>query len=110
MKKILIVWMTFWQQVSQFVFNVSNLLFPQVSTIQTQTSSGNVESLQLQLDRLCATHFLTLLHPSLGFDPYFGKVWARSTDQFTKFLVTRLVMKRLKFVDKLCPVDRFHKK
>jgi len=24
------------------------------------------------LDRLSATYFLTLLHPSLGFDPYFG--------------------------------------
>jgi len=28
---------------------------------QTQTSSGNVENLQLRLDRLFATHFLTLL-------------------------------------------------
>jgi len=33
------------------------------------------------LDRLCATHFLTLLHPSLGFDSYFGNHWARSTNQ-----------------------------
>jgi len=29
------------------------------------------------LDRLCATTFLTLLHPSLGFYPYFGNHWAR---------------------------------
>ena len=27
----------FWQQVAKFVFNVSNLLFSQVSTLQTDT-------------------------------------------------------------------------
>ena len=32
-------------------------------------------------DRLYATHFLTLHHPSIGFDPYFGNHWARSTYQ-----------------------------
>jgi len=31
--------------------------------------------------RLCATHILNLLHPSLDFDPYFGSHWARSTNQ-----------------------------
>jgi len=33
------------------------------------------------LDRLCTTRFLTLLHPSLGYDPYFGNYGARSTYQ-----------------------------
>jgi len=33
------------------------------------------------LDRLCATHFLTLLHTPLGVDPYFWNHWARSTNQ-----------------------------
>jgi len=32
-------------------------------------------------DRLCATNCLTFLHPSLGFDPYFGNHWTRSTYQ-----------------------------
>ena len=33
------------------------------------------------LDHLCATHFLTLLYPSLCFDPHFGNHWAKSTYQ-----------------------------
>jgi len=33
------------------------------------------------LDRLCTTRFLTLLHPSLGYDPYFGNYGATSTYQ-----------------------------
>ena len=32
-------------------------------------------------DRLYATHFLTLLHPCLTFDPYFGNHWTRSTNR-----------------------------
>ena len=68
----------FWRQVAKFVFNVSILLFFQVS----ETSSGNVENLQSGLNRLCATHFLTLLQQtSLGFDPYIGNHGARSTNQ-----------------------------
>jgi len=31
------------------------------------------------LDRLGMAHFLTLCHCYLGFDPYFGSQWARST-------------------------------
>jgi len=46
-----------------------------------QTSSGNVENLQLRLDSLCMTHFLTLLHHTVGFDPYFDNHWTRSTNQ-----------------------------
>jgi len=48
---------------------------------QTQTSSGNVENLQLRFGSPLRDPFLTLLHSSLGFDPYFGNHWARSTDQ-----------------------------
>jgi len=33
------------------------------------------------LDRLSAAHLLTLLHPCLGFDPYFGNHWATSTNK-----------------------------
>jgi len=77
----------FRQQVAKFVSNVSNLLFSQVAYLrnrQTQASSGNVEKYIAGLDRLCATTFLTLLHPSLGFDPYFGNHWAsKYTTVFT---------------------------
>jgi len=31
------------------------------------------------LDRLGMAHFLTLRHCYVGFDPYFGSHWARST-------------------------------
>ena len=39
---------------------------------QTQTSSGNVENLKLRFGSPLCDHFLTLLHPSLDFGPYFG--------------------------------------
>jgi len=72
----------YWQQVANFVFNVSNLLFSQVLTQQTQTSSGNVENIYSPgLDRLCTIIFLTLRRPCLGFDPYFVNHWVRSTKQ-----------------------------
>jgi len=64
----------FWQQVAKFVSNVSNLLFSQVNYV-TDRQRQAVVTLKIynsRLDRLCATHFLTLLHPYLGFDPYFG--------------------------------------
>jgi len=69
----------FWHQVARFVSNGSSLLFkyyatdrPAVATLKIYISG---------FDRLCATHFLTLLHPSLGFDPYIGDHWAISTYQ-----------------------------
>jgi len=71
----------YWQQVANFVFNVSNLLFSQVLTQQTQTSSGNVENMQLRFGSPRHDHFLTLRRPCLGFDPYFVNHWVRSTKQ-----------------------------
>ena len=82
MKKILIVWIIFLQQVAKSVFNVSNLfLLKYLPYKQTLASSGDVENLQLRFGSPLRDPFLTLLHPSLGFDPYFGNQWARSTNQ-----------------------------
>jgi len=61
----------FLRQVAKFVSNVSRHR-QAVVTLKIYIAG---------LDRLCATHFLTLLHPSLGFDPYFGNNWVRSTNQ-----------------------------
>jgi len=54
----------FCQEVAKLVFNVSNLLFSQVSMLQTDKQSYNVENLQLRFGSLCATHVLT---PLIGF-------------------------------------------
>ena len=72
----------FWQQVANFVFNVSNVLF--LSIYATDSNGEAVVTLKIynpRLDRLCATNFLTLLHPYVGIDLYFGNHWARSTYQ-----------------------------
>jgi len=72
----------FRQQVAMFVVNVSNPLFSQVSMLQTdtkkQTSSGNVQNLQLLFGSPLRDPFFD---PSLSFDPYFGNHRARSTYQ-----------------------------
>jgi len=50
----------------------SNPLFSQVITLQIKKQA--VATLKIYnpgLDRLSATHFLTLRYPYLGFDPYF---------------------------------------
>ena len=68
----------FWHQVARFVFKVYSFLK------YYATDGLAVATLKIYnsgLDRLYATHFLTLLHPSLGFDPYFGNHWAISTYQ-----------------------------
>jgi len=52
--------------------------------IQTEKSSVNVENAvntQTGFGSPLRDSFLTLLHPSLGVDPYFGNHWARSTNQ-----------------------------
>jgi len=63
----------FWQQVAKFVFNVSNLLFSQVSTLQTDTDK------QWWSWKPTTPVWITSARPifgpyppSLGFDPYFG--------------------------------------
>jgi len=61
------------RQVVMFVFNVRNPLFSQVSMLQTdtkkQTSSGNVQNLQLRFGSPLRDPFFD---PSLGFDPCLG--------------------------------------
>jgi len=52
----------FRQQAAKFVFNVSNLLFSQVPTLQTKTSSGSVENVQPRFESPRRDPFLTLLH------------------------------------------------
>jgi len=68
-----------------FVFNVSNLLFSQVSMLQTdtkkQTSSGNVQHLQFRFGSPLRDPFFDPSPSLLGFDPYFGNHRARSTYQ-----------------------------
>jgi len=69
----------FWQQVAKFIFIVSNVFFSSIYATDRQA----VVTLKIYnsgLDRLGATHFLTLLR-HLGFDPYFGNHWSRSTYQ-----------------------------
>jgi len=73
--------MFFWQQVAKFVFNVSNLLF-QVSTLQTDADKQWLRGkATTPVGSPLCNPFLVLLLPSLGFDPYFGKHWARSINQ-----------------------------
>jgi len=72
----------FWQQDATFVFNVCNLLFSSIyATDRRRQAVVTLKIYNSRLDHLCATHFFTLLHPSLGFDPYFGNHWARLTNQ-----------------------------
>ena len=60
----------FWQQVAKFVFNVSNLPFSQVTTLQTETISDKVENLQPRFGSplrgpyfdLCSTLLWVLIH------------------------------------------------
>jgi len=69
----------FRQQVAKVAFNVSNLL---LYLRNRRTSSGDVENTlntQPWFGSFCATYFLSLLHPSLGFVLYFGNRLARST-------------------------------
>jgi len=67
----------FWQQVSKFVFTLFSSIY---ASDRHRQAVVTVKIYNSGLDCLCATHFLTL-HPSLGFDRYFGNHWARSTNQ-----------------------------
>ena len=49
------------------------MLFSYLRYRQTKTSSGNIDIVQLRLDRLVVTQLLTLRHPCFGLDPYFGE-------------------------------------
>jgi len=61
------------------LFLMSAIYSSQVSALQTDT--GKQWWRWNFTTQVWRDPFLTLLHPSLGFDPYFGNQWARSTNQ-----------------------------
>jgi len=65
MKKEMIVWMIFGSNLLN-----SFLMLAIYSFSCTYVTGGHRQAVYISgLNRLCATHFLTLLRPSLGFDP-----------------------------------------
>ena len=80
MKKIIIVWVVFGSKLlSSFLMSAIYSFVKYLLCRQTKARSSYVENTHSGLDRLGATHFLTLRHHCLCFDPYFGNHCARST-------------------------------
>ena len=78
-EKLTTLWMIFDNKLlSSFVMLAIYLLLKCLYR-RTQRSKSKI----LSSSSACcfATYFLTLLHLCLGFDPYFGNHWARSTNQ-----------------------------
>ena len=71
----------FWLYVAKFVLNISNPLFSEVSKPTQKHAVVTLKTHNPGLDHLGATHFLTLRHSCSGFDAYFEKHRARSTNQ-----------------------------